>query len=500
MAKADKRIVQREIEHEGSSIKVPVGMSYNEAIDNLVRMRDYEDTTVAIEETVEGFPLDVAIAFQRVLKRRYGWAQARGQMTMWGENPPHLISVETGLGTTEQVPWGRFTIAGIDGRIQTGMTRKNRRFVFQLQAVVKRKHENAIRDIAAETRVEVRENSIYRGKALKLTFEDESTWAGETHTPELRFMDVSQPVELVYSEHVQNAIDTNLLTPLRNQRILSRYGLPFKRGVLLAGVYGTGKTLAMHTAAQVATQNGITFVHVERADNFAEAVEFARMYAPAVVSCEDIDRVTDGVRDANMDSILNVVDGIDSKHAEVMVVLTTNNVQAIHQGMLRPGRLDAVIEVEPPDAGAVERLIRLYGRGLVAEDVDLTRVGALLSGQIPAVVREVVERAKLAALRLASFNDQGELLVTEDALVDSAQTMRMQISLLNRKPEASPNEMELFGRAFATETSKGLSQLAHSLVHGHPVAMYTSEGRDAYIHRLPDGAVAALASSNNSER
>ncbi len=48
----------------------------------------------------------------------------------------------------------------------------------------------------------------------------------------------------------------------------------------------------MRQAAYIAVANGITFVHVDSAAEFAGAVEFARQYAPAVVSCEDIDRVS----------------------------------------------------------------------------------------------------------------------------------------------------------------------------------------------------------------
>jgi transitional endoplasmic reticulum ATPase len=136
---------------------------------------------------------------------------------------------------------------------------------------------------------------------------------------------------------------------------------------------------------------------------------------------------------------------VDSKDSEIILVLTTNEVENIHQGMLRPGRLDAVIAVERPDAEAVTRLMRLYGRGLIDETEDLTRIGMELAGSTPAVVREVVERAKLTAL---SLSDQ-PLKLTGEALLISAQTMKGHLMLLNKKTPKEPHAMEILGTAIS---------------------------------------------------
>ena len=465
----DTYITQTEVVYDGTAIKLPKGMAISAAIANLERLDAYEKQSVNVSESIDCFPQDGAVALQRVLKRRYGWATAVPSPGFFGPEPPLMMAVEVGpRGQTVSVPWGRFQLPNITGWIATSASKVRGRMVFQLQANVLRRHESEIKAIADEVRHEIQTNSIYRGKAVKLSFTDESSmWSGNTRVAHIEFMDVAdvKREDLIYSERVKNAILTNLIAPLENRETLKRFGIPFKRGVLLAGVYGTGKTMATNLAARVAQDNGITFVHIERAADFADGLLFARQYQASVLSCEDIDRVTSGERDASLDAILNVVDGIDSKNTDVMVVVTTNNVHAIHQGMLRPGRLDAIVEVEPPDARAVEALIRLYGRGLVDSDANLTRVGGLLQGQIPAVVREVVERAKLAAIRLGSLNEKGDLLLTEDALVDSAETMRMQIALLNRKPQAEPNDMEKLGKALGASVASGIGMLAESLAN-----------------------------------
>jgi AAA family ATPase len=84
-----------------------------------------------------------------------------------------------------------------------------------------------------------------------------------------------------------------------------------------------------------------------------------------------------------------------------MVVMTSNKAYEINQAMIRPGRIDAILHIGPPDAGAVQRLLRAYGRKLIRPDEDLTEAGDILSGRIPAVIREVVERSKLYAISRA---------------------------------------------------------------------------------------------------
>jgi transitional endoplasmic reticulum ATPase len=158
----------------------------------------------------------------------------------------------------------------------------------------------------------------------------------------------------------------------------------------------------------------------------------------AAVFCEDIDRAVHGERTIEMDEILNIIDGIDTKSANIMVILTTNHLDNINPAMLRPGRLDAVIDVLPPDGPAVEKLLRVYGGENLAETTNLHQVGELLSGTIPAVIAEVVKRAKLSQLSLQKRGEKVTML-TESALIESASTMQAQLRLLNK--DRAPKEL-----------------------------------------------------------
>lgn len=429
-----KRTVCADVVYRGEELIVPEGMNARQAIDLLTRRMAYEESAVTLNESYDAFPWDGAVALAEVIKAKFGWVPALGRESFFGSSPPQMPSVEIAYGKTINVPWGEFQLPGIEGTIETGTGRKNGKVVFTLVATVKRKYEERVKAFFELVRERLRDHSIYRGQAIKLRFRDDD---GDTlELPTVQFMDVSGVDEnqLVFSDAIQAAVNTNLFTPIRRARACIANGIPLKRGVLLGGTYGCGKTLAAVVASRIAVDNGITFIYCERADELGDAVEFAKQYQSpaAVVFVEDIDRSMSGERSVEMDAILNVVDGIESKKNNIIVVLTSNDLQSINAAMLRPGRLDAVIEIAPPDGKAVERLLRNYGGAMVAPDTDLSAVGRELQGNIPAVIAEVVKRAKLSQLALQPAGDCRITTLTAAALLEAARTMAMQIALLRR--------------------------------------------------------------------
>lgn len=434
--------------HEGMTIVVPKTMTKREAIMSLMRQMKYEEEEVSITETINGFPFDAAHALSLAVQELYGWlvgepTPPESMFDSW--KPPQLVAVEVSPGKTKQVLWGSFSIPSIDGKFQTKITRKDQHLVLNVVATVKRKHEKDVARLAEATRRILHEQSIFRSKAFKLRFvKDEDQ---DLNMPEPKFMDLSgiMEEELIYSEHVLRAIRTNLYTPIERTEDCQKFGIPTKRGVLLAGDYGTGKTLAAHILAKKSEANGWTFILCQSANDLAATVDFASQYQPAVVFCEDVDQVVSGKRNVNMNDILNVVDGIESKNQSIMVVFTTNEVEEIHGAMLRPGRLDAVIHVERPDAPTVEKLLRHYGRGLIPETEDLTTVSERLAGSTPAIIRECVERSKLSAVAL-STRGVNTLTITAEALEDSEITMKMHRDLLEKAEGSGERDEYEFAR------------------------------------------------------
>ena len=412
----------------------PAEMSLSEAINVLQRKQKEEETEVNVMEIIKAFPFDGAFAFMQAMKEIYGWAQPVPTPSFFGPIPPKTISVEVGVGKTAQLIWGDFKIPGIDGVLSTGMRREGNRVYFRIGGTVKKKFQKEVERIAELTRKLVSERSIYRAQVIRL----ECRQDGHVNMEDApKFVDVSRvnADELVFSDEVMTQIETNIFTPVRSTELCRKLKIPLKRGVLLEGKYGTGKTLTAFVTAQLCQQNGWTFILLDKVSGLKEALEFARAYSPAVVFAEDIDRSVTGERSVSMDDILNTIDGIESKNTEIITILTSNHVENINPAMIRPGRLDSVISTHAPDAKAAEKLMRIYARETLVAGADLTKAGKELAGQIPAVIREVVERSKLYAISRNPDADPSNIQVTGDDLEAAAIGMRNHLALLAPKKD-----------------------------------------------------------------
>lgn len=442
LEQAGPKIDVARIEHHGEKIIIPEGMDIDRTIKVLFERKKYLETTVELNEKFDVFPFDGAYGLSRVIVNKFGWAQGKPIKGMFGEQKPQIFKIPISVNEKADVPWGHFELPNISGTIMTNVERQNDgRAVFALSASVLRKDEATIRSLFDDLRAYLKENSLYRGKAVKIRFKDED--GDPIPLPEPTFIDVSDihPDNLILSKELAASVRANLFTPIERVEDTIRNGIKVKRGVLLGGPYGCGKTLAATVAARLAQDNNITYIYTPRASELADAIAFAKQYqSPAcVVFCEDIDRQVAGERSVAMDDILNILDGIDTKHENIITVLTTNHLENINQAMLRPGRLDAIINVAAPDAQAAEQLVRYYGGSAIPEDEDLTAVGSKLAGQIPAVIEECVKRAKLYQISLI---DRGAAVtnITAEALFLSSQTMTTQIKLLQEKvPTKEPS-------------------------------------------------------------
>ncbi len=413
------------------TITVPDGMDLDVAIDWMIRRRDEENQHINAIEQFKFFPSEGAVALAKALGRRYGWSVQKSKMGQFGPEPPQMIAIDVGVDESIHVPWGQSTIPGMgDGHVETGIWNRKGVPSFQLTGHFRKKHESEFKGLCNEVRGIAMKESIYKGKAMTVSWDLKGAQSLKDLYP--TFINPDGSKELIFSEHVSHMINANLFAPVKLTQAFRRLGIPLKSGVLLEGPYGCGKTLTAQKLAATCVEYGWTFIMVETPDYLPQLIDFAKQYQPAVLFCEDIDRkMGTQRRNEEIDKILNTVDGVHTKNSEVMLVLTTNHVTTISKAMLRPGRIDVIIPVEPPDPEAVTRLLRYYGDGLIPEDETLEDVGVVLKGSIPATVREVVERAKRSATYLA--DGEGGLVIREDALLYAAEGMLKHLDLL--KPE-----------------------------------------------------------------
>ena len=207
---------------------------------------------------------------------------------------------------------------------------------------------------------------------------------------------------------------------LRHPEKYQRLGGRVPRGVLLVGPPGTGKTLL---ARAVAGEADVPFFSLS-ASEFVEAIvgigasrvrdlfAQAKEAAPAIVFIDELDAIgrsrTAGVagfsggndeREQTLNQILTEMDGFDSSTG-VIVIAATNRPEVLDQALLRPGRFDRRVAVQPPDRDGREQILQVHARGVpLAPNVDLGRIAANTPGMVGADLANLVNEAALLAAR-----------------------------------------------------------------------------------------------------
>lgn len=410
----------------------PEAMDYDVAIETIERIRDQENQEYDVRELVAGAPWDTLVAVYQAMQQIYGVVMAESMKTWFGEIKPDFITVHTGHRNEDrlQVPMGQMSLPGVEKPVYIQMDRAG---TFVL-GTVRRRDRARLVEIANLAREIIKSRSVYKGKAIRLNVDDHGDI--ELHQqPEFLDLTKVRESDIIHTDATEALIRTNVFAPLKHTAECRKNRIPLKRGILLEGKYGTGKSLTARVTAKIATDNGWTFIMLNRSQGLKSAIEFAREYQPCVIFAEDIDRAADR-EDEDVNDLVNLLDGMISKTMEMMVVLTTNFIDKIDRSLLRPGRFDAVISIDAPDSKTAQRIIRSYSAGLLEDDADLSEVGEATAGMIPASIREVVERAKLAMLT------EGRTFLTPEDLRISAIGMQRHMALLDPKVEVkSPGDV-----------------------------------------------------------
>lgn len=411
---------------EGTKFVLPANYKGNlaAAVVFLAQWQEQQETKTDMKRVFDYRPYDVAHAVQSALKTIFG-TTGTGEtiQTFFGPVNPEFVTVATGVGQTVQVPWNRLRFDAVEGHIDIDSKRTPNGWVGEITVSAPRKYRSVIEGLFIAIEAELRSNSIYRGKAII---------SGEYH--DIQFLDLSsvRRENVVYSDQVMRDLEANIWVPLRHTQEMRDMGQPVKRSILLSGPFGTGKTMAAYLTAQEAVANGWTFIFVKPGSDLNEAMQTAKLYGPAVVFFEDIDVLQSNDPEA-VSKLLDAFDGITGKGQEVIAILTTNYAEKIHKGMLRPGRLDAMIEIGALDRSGIEKLIKVsIPAENLSEDIDYADVFLACRDYLPAFVREVAARAVRYAITRAGIK-YGQL-TTED-FVAAAEGLRPQFELMNSAHE-----------------------------------------------------------------
>ncbi len=216
--------------------------------------------------------------------------------------------------------------------------------------------------------------------------------------------------------------------PLLKPELFHKVGIQPPKGILLYGPPGTGKTLL---AKAVANSTNATFIEVvgselvqkfigEGAKLVKDIFELARKKAPSIVFVDEIDAIaamrmengTSGEREVNRTfmQFLAELDGFNNL-GNVKVIGATNRIDILDNAILRPGRLERLIEVGLPDEEGRREILKVHSKSMNLKKVNVNEIAKEMENFSGAEIRAVCTEAGYEAIRASR-----EFVVHDDFL------------------------------------------------------------------------------------
>jgi hypothetical protein len=386
---------------------------------------DRPNFQVAIDAWCEGRDVEV-VGLPVMQGYRAGLAElARGSAWMAQIEPSALEHVTVPLGEHESITCvqsGFWLVRDAEGPLIAMLKSDDRGMGESLGLEVMAPERERAEGVLAELWSLMRDRNVYRGRVLELRgryfHEDEGAPLTVRTLPRIA------RDQIVLPHGVLERIERHAFGVAEHAERLRASGRHLRRGLLLHGAPGTGKTLtAMYLAAAMPGRT-VVLLTGQALEAVGMSIDLATALQPAMVILEDVDLVAMD-RDfeptnAILFELLNGMDGLDEDH-DVLFVLTTNRADLLEPALAaRPGRVDQAVELPLPDADGRRRLLTLYGEGL-----DLTIGGddpliEQLDGVSPAFIRELLRRAAL----LSAEDSDGSLRVTAQHLQEALEELR----------------------------------------------------------------------------
>lgn len=285
---------------------------------------------------------------------------------------------------------------------------------------------------------------------------------------------------------------------LQNPEKYFKIGAQIPRGVLLVGPPGTGKTLLARAVANEAevpffSISGSEFIELfvgVGASRARSLFSQAKKAGKAIIFIDELDSIGKSrgrglsgggleEREQTLNQILTEMDGFD-RSSEVIVMGATNKPEALDPALLRPGRFDRRIVLDPPDIRDREKVLEIHAQGKpLAKDVDLREIAERTPGFSGADLESLVNEAAISAAR------ENKREVTQSNLIDSIEKVMLgpeRKSHLLSKDEKKIAAFHEAGHALVasstgSEKVRKVSIIARGLASGYTLKMPEEEKR-----------------------
>jgi hypothetical protein len=251
--------------------------------------------------------------------------------------------------------------------------------------------------------------------------------------------------DVILPEGILDRIERQTIIVSERADVLLAAGRSLKRGLLLYGPPGVGKTLTVQYLTGRMRGRTVLLTTGLGLGLLRPVTQMARALAPTMVVLEDVDLIAEGRgmpyghSSPLLFELLNEMDGLQEDN-DIIFVLTTNRPEALEPALAaRPGRVDLAVELPLPDGPSRRRLLERYARGLQLENVDLDAIAERIGGATPAYIKELLRKAAV----IAAASDSGTLITEEHietALSELDEGGRLARRLLGFRAADEPDE------------------------------------------------------------
>jgi len=246
---------------------------------------------------------------------------------------------------------------------------------------------------------------------------------GSKITPQGKFIktDSTTMDDIILKDEIKKRITSGTIDMLNNVELYKKNNVPIKRGILMEGEPGTGKTLV---AKALCNQIKSTFIWVTAddvtfPDDVTHIYDMARELTPAIILFEDIDYIGKnragerGSYDKVTGELLNQMDGVDSNEG-IITLASSNYPKALDKALRnRPGRFDVRVRFELPDADLREKMLNKFLEKTDFSNLDITKIVKITDGYTGAYIKELVTATIMLALEDKSTEEGGKAILKE---------------------------------------------------------------------------------------
>lgn len=260
-------------------------------------------------------------------------------------------------------------------------------------------HPERAAAITEEIRRLAHEHNIYRGRVVSFAYD---MFGERGSVLKIHRRVHLAPEQLILPAKTFEDVRRQVVGVAANRDRLRKAGQHLKRGLLLYGPPGVGKTHTVRYLIGELTDTTVVELTGDTLHAIKQACSIARALQPALIVIEDVDLIAEqrdhyGGETPLLFTLLNEMDGLD-EDADVVFLLTTNRADLLEPALAsRPGRVDQAVHIDLPDREARSKLIELYRGGL---DADLSEIESVLDrteGVTASFLKELLRRSAVVA-------------------------------------------------------------------------------------------------------